>query len=179
MRAAPANDPDESARQALGDHQAKAARELSGESQGKPGRRGGSGALERGLPAGDPGSGVLVVLEPPETPAVLDALRRSLESVGHPEARVVPADGRLLEEILSGCPAAIAAVGPRAARALDGTEYPLARYGFSEAREGEWFAWSKGTRGLVLPALAPALENEEAKREFWRAFLLLRGLEVA
>jgi hypothetical protein len=117
-----------------------------------------------------------VVLEPPESPEVLDALRRSLESVGHQHARVVPADERLGEEILSGAPAAIAAVGPRAARALDDLEYPLAHARFSGQREGEWFAWSKGARGLPLPALAPALEDEEIKREFWRAFLALRAL---
>lgn len=162
-------DPGENARRALEDYRAKIARELS------PPR----GGAEDGLPAGDPGSGVLLVLEPPRTLAVLDALRRSLESVGHPEARVLQAEGSLLEEILSAGPAAIAAVGPGAARALDALEYPLAHARFSEAREGEWFAWSKGSRGLALPALAPALEDEEAKRSFWRAFLALRAVETA
>lgn len=164
--------PEEHASRALEDHRAKVARELSP-------RRAGAG---EGLPTGDPDSGVLLVLEPPETPAVLDALRRSLDSVGHSHARVVPADERLMDEILSGGPAAIVAVGPRAARALDELEYPLAHASFSEgseARVGGWFVWSKGTRGLVLPALAPALEDEETKRGFWRAFLALRGLEPA
>lgn len=165
-----AGDPVEPARRALEDYHAKMARELA------PPRSGGS---ESELPAGDPDSGVLLVLEAPRTPAVLGALRRSLESVGHPDARVVPAEGRVLEEILSAGPATIVAVGPGAARALDELEYPLAGARFSEAREGEWFAWSKGARGLALPALAPALEDEEAKRGFWRAFLALRALETS
>lgn len=163
--------PEESARQALEDHRAKVSRELS--------PRGGKRRAGEELPAGDPESGVLLVLEPPETPAVLDALRRSLESVGWSEARVVRADEGLIGEILSGGPAAIVAVGPRAARALDELEYPLAHSRFSEARAGEWFVWSKGARGLSLPALAPALEDEEEKRGFWRAFLALRGLDPA
>lgn len=158
----------EGASRALEDYRAKAERELG---SGRAGGRAGSG-----LPTGDPASGVLLVLEPPESPAVLDALRRSLDNVGHPRARVVPADEKLLQEILSGCPAAMVAVGPRAAHALDGLEYPLARARFSEAPEGEWFVWSRGARGMALPALAPALEDEEAKRGFWRAFLALRAL---
>lgn len=154
--------PGDEAGRALRDYRAKAEREL--------------GTGRGGLPIGDPDSGVLLVLEPPESPAVLDAIRRSLESVGRPRARVVPADERLLREILSGCPAAIVAVGAGAARMLDGLEYPLARARFSDAREGEWFVWSRGAHGLSLPALAPALEDEDTKRGFWRAFLALRAL---
>lgn len=133
---------------------------------------------EAGLPVGSADSGILLVLESPQAPAVLEALSRSLESVGHPDARAVPEEWALLEEILSAAPAAIVAVGPGAARALDGLEYPLARARFSEAPPGEWFSWSKGSRGLALPALAPALADEEAKRRFWRAFLALRALEA-
>lgn len=147
---------------ALEDYRAKAEREL--------------GTGRDGLPMGDPASGVLLVLEPPESGAVLDALGLSLDNVGHPRARVVLAGERLLLEILSGCPAAIVAVGSGAARSLDSLEYPLARASFSGAREGEWFVWSRGSHGLALPALAPALEDEEVKREFWRAFLALRAL---
>jgi hypothetical protein len=47
---------------------------------------------------------------------------------------------------------------------------------FSEAPEGSWFIWTKGTRGLRLPALAPALDDPDAKRRFWTAFLALRTL---
>lgn len=165
-------EPAEEHHRALEEYRAKMARELN------PAREARSSG-ESGLPAGDPDSGILLVLDAPQTPAVLDALRRSLDSVGHPDARVAPAGGRLLEEILSAAPAAVVAVGPGAARALDELEYPLARTGFSEAREGEWFAWSKGVRGLSLPALAPALEDEEIKRGFWRVFLALRALENA
>lgn len=159
----------EEARRALEEYQAKVERELS---SGRSPRAG----MEEGLPAGDPVYGLLLVLESPETPAALDALHRSLEYVGHPHARVVPTDERLLEEILSGGPSAIAAVGPRAAQALDGLEYPLAHASFTDSREGEWFGWSKGAHGLMTPSLAPALEDEEAKRSFWRAFLALRAL---
>lgn len=167
------SDAGEGARRALEDYRAKMESEL------KPRLRGRRTGAEYGTPWGDPDSGILLVLEPPETHAVLDALRRSLDSVGHPHARVVPADDRLLEEILSGGPTVIATIGPRAARALDELEYPLAHDRFSESPEAEWFDWSKGTRGLTLPALAPALEDEETKRSFWRAFLTLRGLSTA
>jgi hypothetical protein len=47
---------------------------------------------------------------------------------------------------------------------------------FSEAPEGAWFAWTKGTRGLRLPALGEALDDVDAKRRFWTAFLALRTL---
>jgi hypothetical protein len=82
----------------------------------------------------------------------------------------------LLEEILSLEPGALVAVGPGAARAIDAIGYPLVKTGFSEAPEGSWFAWTTGTFGLRLPALAPALVDAEAKRRFWQAFLSLRSL---
>jgi hypothetical protein len=111
------------------------------------------------------------------SPALLDALGRSLESVGLPDAYVTasPAD-LLLAELLSCEPAALVAVGPEAARRVDGLGYPLVLSPFSEAPEGAWFPWTRGTSGLLLPSLAEALEDEEAKRGFWRAFLALRGL---
>ena len=155
---------EEAAREALEDYRAKIAREIPARDE---------------LPRGEADSGVMVVLEPPHTPAVLDALARSLESVGHPRALVVGADERLARRMLSAAPAAVVAVGPEAARRVDETEYPLARVRFSESPVGEWFVWSKGVRGLALPPLAPALEDEEAKRGFWRAVLALRGLERA
>ena len=153
---------EESAREALEDYRAKIACEIPAEDE---------------LPRGEANSGVMVVLEPPHTPAVLDALARSLESVEHPLALIVEADERLARRMLSAAPAAVVAVGYDAARCVDETEYPLARARFSESPFGEWFVWSKGVRGLVLPPLAPALEDEEAKRGFWKAFLALRGLE--
>ena len=80
------------------------------------------------------------------------------------------------EEILSLEPDALVAAGPTASRAIDSCNYPLAKMTFSEAPEGSWFAWTKGTRGLRLPALAPALDDASAKRRFWAAFLALRAL---
>lgn len=129
------------------------------------------------LPRGEADSGVMVVLEPPQTLAVLDALSRSLQAVGQPLALVVDSDERLARRMLSAAPAAVVAVGPEAARRVDETDHPLARARFREAPVGEWFVWSKSARGLLLPPLAPALEDEEAKRGFWKAFLALRGLE--
>jgi hypothetical protein len=130
-------------------------------------------------PFGDPLSGILLVAEPAAGAAnarVVDALRRSLATVKLDEAYVTWIHSDLLEEILSLEPGALVAVGPAAARAIDSLDYPLARMAFLEVPEGSWFAWTKGTSGLRLPALAPALEDEDAKRHFWRAFLALRAL---
>ncbi len=137
-------------------------------------------ALSAGLvPFGDPLSGVVLVAESPteeETVVgMVDALRRSLATVKLDGAYVTWPSLNLLEEILSLEPGALVAIGP-AARAIDDLGYPLARTGFSEAPEGSWFAWTRGTLGLRLPALAPALTDANAKRRFWRAFLALRVL---
>jgi hypothetical protein len=68
------------------------------------------------------------------------------------------------------------AVGPGAVREIDALSHPLAQRSFSEAEVGVWFAWTKGTAGLTLPPLMPALNDEGSKRRFWRAFLALRDL---
>jgi hypothetical protein len=134
-------------------------------------------------PFGDPLSGILLVAEPAVGAAdaranagVVDALRRSLATVKLDAAYVTWPHSDLLEEILSLEPGALVAVGSAAARAIDSLNIPLARASFSEAPEGSWFAWTKGTSGLRLPALALALKDEDAKRRFWRAFLALRVL---
>ncbi len=134
-------------------------------------------------PFGDSLSGVVLVVEPPagakgaETSAkVVDALRRSLVAVKLEGAYITWSSPDLLEELLSLEPAVLVAVGPAAARAIDALKYPLAKAPFSEAPEGSWFAWTKGTSGLRLPALAPAIDDAEAKRHFWQAFLALRSL---
>lgn len=136
-------------------------------------------ALRAGLePFGDPLSGVMLVAESPaeaETARMVDALRRSLAAVKLDGAYVTWSSPDLLEEILSLEPGALVAIEP-ATRAIDALGYPLARTGFSESPEGSWFAWTKGTFGLRLPALAPALIDADAKRRFWRAFLALRVL---
>lgn len=134
-------------------------------------------------PLGDPLSGIVLVAEPsPEAGAsagesrIADALSRSLAAVGLEDAYVLWPATDLPETLLSLEPSALVAVGPGAARAIDAAGYPLAKTPFSEAPEGTWFAWAKGTLGLRLPALAPALTGDEAKRRFWRAFRSLRDL---
>ena len=131
-------------------------------------------------PFGDPLSGVVLVAESaPEGAAssrIVEALRRSLAAVGLERAYVTWARPNLLEEVLSLEPTILVAVGPAAARAIDSLGYPLAEAGFSEAPEGSWFVWTKGSSGLRLPALAPALDDADAKRRFWRTFLTLREL---
>jgi hypothetical protein len=128
-------------------------------------------------PLGDPTSGVMLVVEQPIGPRILQALERSLKTVGLPEAYVTYAStGLLAQEILAAEPHTLVAVGPGAAHDVDALEHPLAQYPFSTAESGAWFAWTKGTAGLSLPALAPALEDDAAKRRFWRAFLALRDI---
>ncbi len=128
-------------------------------------------------PSGDPGCGLMIVVEQPVGPRVLDALARSLSALGLSDAYVMPSGtGLLYEEVLSTEPSALVAVGPGAAREIDTLAHPLAHHPYSDATPGEWFTWTKGTAGLLLPALAPALNDGEAKRRFWTAFLALRHL---
>lgn len=135
-------------------------------------------------PLGNPLSGIVLVAEPPTdsgtgvgtSARITDALSRSLAAVNLEDAYVVWPAADLAETLLSLEPSALVAVGPDAARAIDAACYPLAKTPFSEAPEGTWFAWAKGTPGLRLPALAPALTDDDAKRRFWQAFRSLRGL---
>lgn len=153
------------------DYEAKVSRETT-----RLARRSSSAGQE---PFGDPLSGVVLVAESaagPAHPRIVEALRRSLAAVKLDGAYVTWSRPDLLEEILSLEPGALVAVGPAAARAIDSSGYPLAGTKFLETPEGSWFAWTKGTSGLRLPALAPALDDAEAKRRFWRAFLTLRAL---
>ena len=139
-----------------------------------------SGRIKDGgypAPLGDPTSGVVLVVEGPVGPRTLEALELSLRAVGLPEAYVTYAStGLLVEELLSTEPRALVAVGAGAAEDIDATGYPLARRPFSEAEPGVWFTWTKGTAGILLPSLAPALDDEAAKRRFWRSFLALKTL---
>ena len=153
---------------ARGDYRAKVVHEISHLSKRMK---------ESGYPAplGEPTSGVVLVVEQPVGPRVLQALDSSLKTVGLPEAYVTYAStGLLAQEVLAIEPHALVAVGPGAAREIDAFDYPLARNPFSEAETGVWFAWTKGTAGLSLPALIPALGDAGAKRRFWRAFLALK-----
>jgi hypothetical protein len=128
-------------------------------------------------PLGDPTSGVLLLVEQPVGPRVLDALEASLSAVGLPDAYVTYAStGLLREELLATEPHVLVTVGPGAAREVDALNHPLARAPFAEAQEGEPFAWTRGTSGLSLPPLTPALDDETAKRRFWRCFLTLKAL---
>ena len=128
-------------------------------------------------PLGDPTTGVVLVIEQPVGPRVLDALAASLAAVGLPDAYVTYAStGLLKEELLATEPHALVAVGPGAAREVDGLDHPLARAPFSEAEEGVPFAWTRGTSGLLLPPLSPALTDDTRKRRFWRCFLVLKDL---
>ena len=134
---------------------------------------------EQGFPAplGDPTSGIMLVLEQPVGPRPLEALKRSLYAVGLPEAYVTyESTGLLAREILATQPQVLVAIGPGAAGDIDAIDYPLVRQPFSDAQPGVWFPWTKGTAGLVLPAIAPALGDDATKRRFWRAFLSLRDL---
>ena len=131
-------------------------------------------------PLGDPASGIVLVVEQPVGPRVLQALGRSLKTMGFPHAYVTYAStGLLAQEILAAEPHALVAVGTGAAREIDALNHPLAQYSFSEAEMGVWFTWTKGTVGLSVPALIPALDDDGAKRRFWRAFLALRDLKPA
>lgn len=131
-------------------------------------------------PPGDPASGLVVVVEQPIGPRLLKALERSLETVKLPNAYVTWAStGLLMEEILSLQPSVLVSIGPGAAREIDALNYSLARNVFSDAPHGAWFTWTSSVSGLALPALAPALEDEGAKRTFWRAFLTLQKLPAS
>jgi len=166
----PAGRQNRTPRDAASDYRAKVEREISDLSRlmkkaGHP------------APLGDPASGVMLLVEQPVGPRVLQALQRSLQSLQLPEAYVTYAStGLLAQEILAAEPHALVAVGPGAAEEIDALGHPLARTSFSEANTGVWFAWTKGTTGLSLPPLAPALDDDEAKLRFWRAFLALREL---
>ena len=160
-------------RSAASDYKAKVAHEISLLSRSMK---------EDGHPAptGDPTSGVVLVVEQPIGPRVLQALDLSLKTLGLPHAYVTYAStGLLAQELLAAEPDALVAVGAGAAREIDALNHPLAQHSFSEAEMGVWFTWTKGTAGLIVPALIPALEDEGAKQRFWRAFLALRDLRPA
>ena len=131
-------------------------------------------------PLGDPIRGLMIVVEQPVGPRLLEALQRSLEVVRLPDAYVTwTSTGLLLEEILSLQPSALISVGPGAAHEIDALDYPLSRGSFSNVTYGTWFPWTSSVSGLSLPALAPALDNDEAKRAFWRAFLTIQKLPAS
>jgi hypothetical protein len=128
-------------------------------------------------PLGDPTSGLVLVLEQPFGPRTLEALELSLQALSLQQAYVTyESTGLLAQEIQITEPIVLVAIGAGAARDIDAIDYPLARQSFSEAEPGVWFPWTKGTKGLLTPGLAPALDDDAAKRRFWSAFLTLRDL---
>lgn len=128
-------------------------------------------------PLGNPSSGIVVVVEQPVGPRILEALKLSLGVVGLTNAYVTYASTGLLNEELQAInPRAIIAVGDGGARDIDATDYTNTRQPFSEAEPGAWFPCKEKTSGLFLPSLAPALNDEAAKRRFWKAFLSLKSL---
>ena len=131
-------------------------------------------------PLGDPTSGVVLVLEQPFGPRTLEALKLSLQAVGLQGAYITyQSTGLLAQEIQATEPHVLVAIGAGAARYIDAIDYPLVRHPFSTAELGVWFPWTKGTAGLLVPALTPALEDDAAKRRFWRAFLTLSDIAPA
>jgi hypothetical protein len=128
-------------------------------------------------PRGDPTSGVVLVLEEPYGPRTLQALELSLQAVSLQRAYITyESTGLLAHEIHATEPNVLVAIGAGAARDIDAVDHPLVRQPFSTAEPGVWFPWTKGTRGLLTPALTPALDDDAAKRRFWQAFLALRDL---
>jgi hypothetical protein len=128
-------------------------------------------------PLGDPTSGIVLVLEQPFGPRTLQALKLSLQAVRLHQAYVTyESTGLLAQEIQAAEPHVLIAIGAGAANDIDAIDYPLVRQPFSTAELGVWFPWTKGTKGLRTPALAPALDDDAAKRRFWLAFLTLRDL---
>jgi hypothetical protein len=128
-------------------------------------------------PLGDPTSGVVLVLEEPFGPRTLHALDLSLQALRLQQAYVTyESTGLLAQEIHATEPNVLVAIGAGAARDIDAIDYPLVRQPFSTAEPGMWFPWTRGTNGLLTPSLAPALDDEAAKRRFWSAFLALKDL---
>jgi hypothetical protein len=128
-------------------------------------------------PLGDPTSGLVLVLEEPFGPRTIEALELSLQALRLEQAYVTyESTGLLAQQIQTTEPGVLVAIGAGAARDIDAVDYPLVRQTFSTAEPGVWFPWTKGTKGLLTPALAPALEDDAAKRRFWLAFLTLRDL---
>lgn len=126
-------------------------------------------------PLGDPASGLVVVVDQPVGPRLVEALQRSLEAVKLPDSYVTwSSTGLLLEEILCLQPSVLVSIGPGSGQDIDALNYPLSQNSFSEATPGVWFPWTKSVSGLSLPGLAPALEDDAAKKTFWRAFLALQ-----
>ena len=136
-------------RGATGDYRAKTAYEISVVS-----RR----MKESGHPAplGDPTSGVVLVVEQPVGPRILQALDRSLKTVGLPEIYVTYAStGLLAEEILAAEPHALVALGPGAAREIDALSHPPPRPSSPKPKRGSGSPGPTATRDSFCPPSPP------------------------
>ncbi|MGI8650020.1 MAG: hypothetical protein ACR2KW_06525 [Rubrobacter sp.] len=128
-------------------------------------------------PLGDPLFGVVIILEQPVGPRVIQAISLSLDAVNFPDAYVTfTATGMLNRELRLTEPRILVAVGSEAAREIDELQNPLSLGKFADATPGTPFPWKRNTAGLLLPSLAPVLDDEPGKRRFWSAFLALKTL---
>ncbi|MDQ2621824.1 MAG: uracil-DNA glycosylase [Actinomycetota bacterium] len=78
---------------------------------------------------------------------------------------------RLVDEFNIVQPKIVVVMGEDALDTLNGLEVPLARV--LEAREGEIQAFTPACDALFVPEIDGALDEEGAKRRFWRAFRTL------
>jgi uracil-DNA glycosylase family 4 len=78
---------------------------------------------------------------------------------------------RLVEEIAIVQPKIVVVMGPEALDTLNELSLPLARE--VEMRPGEIQALTPSIDALYTPNIDEALDEETAKREFWRAFRML------
>lgn len=78
---------------------------------------------------------------------------------------------RLVDEFNIVQPKIIVVMGQDALDALNGLAVPLARA--LDSREGEIQAFTPACDALFVPAIDDALDEEGAKRRFWRAFRTL------
>jgi uracil-DNA glycosylase family 4 len=78
---------------------------------------------------------------------------------------------RVLEELLIVQPKIVVAMGPDALQTLNELEVPLARPIAAEL--GELQQLTPSIAALYVPNIDEALDEEDAKREFWAAFKLL------
>jgi uracil-DNA glycosylase family 4 len=78
---------------------------------------------------------------------------------------------RLVEEIAIVQPKIVVVMGPEALAELNGLELPLARE--IRAAPGDIQTLTPSIDALYTPDIDDALDEEQAKREFWRAFRVL------
>ena len=78
---------------------------------------------------------------------------------------------RLVEEIAIVQPKIVVVMGPEALEELNGLELPLARE--VHATPGRIQTLTPSIDALYTPSIDDALDEEQAKREFWRSFRVL------